>query len=204
MTHPYSINFGKSCKDAEAADDPLPKESDFDLEYVDMFRKAKHFIGCWRACTEKLLPARMILYANFLLYPGKVEDSAQTYNVCADCGKSYTKKAPLMKHVSKHVQIRCGNSLKCSVDSRRFCCDNCRYVYIRKESLMHHVKSHFGLKYHCDLCRKEFIKQLRGLKRHKRNLFMGQTVHWHNCLMEEQSTFCPHCPKETNSLIWNL
>ncbi len=143
MTHPYSINFGKSCEDAEAADDLLPEESDFDLEYADMFRKAKHFIGCWRACAEKLLPTRMILYANFLLYPGKVEDSAQTYNVCADCGKSYTRKTPLMKHVSKHVQIRCGNSLKRRVDSRRFYCDNCRYVIPWVRQLCVHMKGKF-------------------------------------------------------------
>ncbi len=47
---------------------------------------------------------------------------------CTDCGKSYTRKASLMKH----VQIRYGSSLK-RRDSRRFCCDDCGYVYTQKE-----------------------------------------------------------------------
>ncbi len=39
MNHPYVISFEESFKDAEAADDPLPEESDFDLEQAAMFTK---------------------------------------------------------------------------------------------------------------------------------------------------------------------
>ncbi len=100
MKQPYAISFRESSKDAEAADDPLPKESDFDLEQAAMFIRQNTLLAAAGACAEKLLPARTILYANFVYrsYPGKkVEDSAQTYSVCADCNKSCTRKVPIRR-----------------------------------------------------------------------------------------------------------
>lgn len=83
------------------------------------------------------------------------------FTCCVDgCGKEFTKKAKLDRHIASHT------------GDRQFKCEECDRSYLRKDHLTRHMISHQedSKPFHCDVCGKRFSNRshlARHMKRHQ-------------------------------------
>ena len=81
---------------------------------------------------------------------------------CDECDSTFALKFRLKKHKELvHRQIRA------------YKCDECEKSFKTNTDLVHHKNWHLGLKFHCNVCAKEFTRP-EGLEKHKRTAHGGQ------------------------------
>ncbi|XP_056588136.1 zinc finger protein 675-like isoform X2 [Triplophysa dalaica] len=77
---------------------------------------------------------------------------------CPQCGKSFTRKSDLNKHIRSHT------------GERPYACEQCGMTYIHKHHLNRHIQMHIGERsFKCDQCGKTFVR--------KDNLNVHKEVH---------------------------
>ncbi|EFA03394.2 Zinc finger protein 26-like Protein [Tribolium castaneum] len=89
---------------------------------------------------------------------------------CDKCGKSYITKASLNKHIVKHEGLR------------RFECLLCSKSFLHQDNLQTHLKTHSEKKYECRVCTKKF--------KSNRSLLMHLKIH-----ANERDFPCSECEK---------
>ena len=84
---------------------------------------------------------------------------------CPQCGRSFTAKASLKRHMVLHS----GNF--------KWYCEICKKGYSQKENYEQHIRAHKGLKYRCELCGKGFSTE--NLRKYHMSEHTG--VYNYNC-----------------------
>ena len=75
---------------------------------------------------------------------------------CIECGKTFSEKWILTRHISSHHEA--------GSENHKYSCEICQKSFTRKQNLMQHSKSHENKT--CKICHKSFINVSR-LKRHE-------------------------------------
>ena len=111
---------------------------------------------------------------------------------CSDCGKKYSEKSCLLKHIKsahkgiKHICHLCGykgttstcvkNHIKSMHEGITYSCDLCTSVFKFKGGLNSHIKSaHDGIRYACNFCDYK-ATQPNGLKYHEKALHFNKLL----------------------------
>ncbi|CAG9804864.1 unnamed protein product [Chironomus riparius] len=134
---------------------------------------------------------------------------------CDYCGKLYTQKPELIKHINfvhfnrrdYHCEI-CNASFGCKghlkahylthQQFRGISCEVCGYSFHTRAKLQRHMKSHSGVRdYECGICHKRFLYSY-NVSAHIRH------VHWkEKRKVDESSRTCSVCSKKFQK-IWKL
>ena len=70
---------------------------------------------------------------------------------CAICGKTFTLRSNLSRHMRMHM------------GQFKFYCDKCKKGFADRSHFQEHMRKHEGLKYHCDYCGNPFANKHRYL-----------------------------------------
>ncbi|KAJ0033781.1 hypothetical protein NQD34_000888 [Periophthalmus magnuspinnatus] len=176
------------------------RESDSNLQTDDeeQAERSKDWIQKWKVSDDVCYPVHI---NSNKLDTDSVDDQGLTEeHRCPECGKAFTDKLYLKRHMIRHTGRRpftcsvCKKSftqnahlrkhMRCHTGERPFTCPMCDASFSLKQNLHRHMTSHSGAKsFSCSVCKKGFTQKCH-LRRH-------MSLH-----LREKLCTCPQDPCE--------